>query len=56
MDIHLIFYFIGIAIVFASHLMVLNGSPGMRNHAILNLFAAACIAYYFMNKEGYIHF
>jgi len=56
MDIHLIFYFIGIAIVFASHLMMLTGSPGARNHALLNLFAAACIAYYFMNKEGYIHF
>ena len=56
MDIHLIFYFIGIAIVFASHIMMLPGSPGMRNHALLNLFAATCIAYYFMNKEGYIHF
>lgn len=56
MDLHLIFYFIGIAIVFTSHAMMLSGSPGMQNHAILNLFAAACIAYYFMNKEGYIHF
>ena len=56
MDIHLIFYFIGIAIVFASHLMMLRSSGGARNHAVLNLFAAGCIAYYFMNKEGYIHF
>ena len=55
MDLHLIFYFIGILIVFASHVMML-GSPGMQNHAILNLFAATCIAYYFMNKEGYIYF
>jgi hypothetical protein len=56
MDIHLLFYFIGIAIVFVSHLTMLTGSPGMRNHAILNLIAGSCIAYYFMNKEGYIHF
>jgi hypothetical protein len=59
MDLHLVSYFIGIFIVFASHLsMVLssNTSISMRNHAYLNLFAAACIAYYFMNKEGYIHF
>ena len=56
MDIHLIFYFIGIAIVFTSHIMMLGSSGGARNHAYLNLFAAACIAYYFMNKEGYIHF
>lgn len=56
MGIHLIFYFIGIAIVFASHIMMLNGPPGARNHALVNIFAATCIAYYFMNKEGYIHF
>jgi len=56
MDLHLVFYFIGIAIVFLSHIVMLGGSDGMRNHALLNLFAAACIAYYFMNKEGYIHF
>ena len=56
MDIDLVFYFIGIAIVFLSHIVMLGGSDGMRNHALLNLFAAACIAYYFMNKEGYIHF
>ena len=56
MDLHLIFYFIGIAIVFVSHLMMLRSGPGARNHALLNLFAAACIAYYFMNKENFIQF
>ena len=56
MDIHLALYFLGISIVLLSHLVMLGGSPGARNHAITNLFAAGCIAYYFMNKEGYIHF
>ena len=35
---------------------MLTDTPSMRNHALINLFAATCIAYYFMNKEGYIRF
>ena len=35
---------------------MLNKTSGMRVHAVINLFAALCIAYYFMNKEGFIHF
>jgi len=55
MSIHLIFYYIGISLVVVTHLYVLS-NPAMRVHAIINLVAAACIAYYFMNKEGFIKF
>jgi hypothetical protein len=56
MDIHLVFYYLGILIIFLSHItMAINPGP-MRIHAYLNLFAAACIAYYFMNKENFIQF
>ena len=53
MEIHLLFYYIGIAIVVVSHVYMLK-VPSMRSHALLNLGAAACIAYYFMYREGYI--
>jgi len=56
MNIHLVFYYIGIAIIFLSHSYMVVKMPSMRNHGLLNLFAAFCIAYYFMFKEGFIHF
>jgi hypothetical protein len=55
MNIHLIFYYIGISIIIMSHLYMLT-VPSMQSHALLNLAAAGCIAYYFMNKEGFIRF
>jgi hypothetical protein len=55
MDFHLIAYYIGIAIVFLSHTYLFMGGR-MTTHALLNLAAGAMIAYYFMNKEGFIRF
>ncbi len=56
MNVHLLAYFIGIAIIFFSHAYMLVKMPSMRDHSILNLVAGACIAYYFMHREGYIRF
>jgi len=52
----LISYYIGIFLVFATHLYVLMNNPGMemKIHSYLNIFAGLCIAYYFMTKEGYL--
>ena len=57
MDKHLIFYFIGITIIFLTHaMMFFKNLPAFNTHALVNLFGAACIAYYFMHREGYIRF
>ena len=58
MDQHLISYFIGIFIVIASHVYILlkptDPIMDMKTHCYVNIFAALCIAYYFMHKENYI--
>ena len=60
MDKHLIAYFIGIFIVFASHIYILYKPDqqliSMKTHTYGNILAALLIAYYFMNKENYIDF
>lgn len=58
MDIHLISYYIGIFIVFVTHIymLVISSSNDMKIHSILNIMAAIFIAYYFMNKEKFIKF
>lgn len=58
MDIHLISYYIGILIVFVTHIFMLfmTSSNDMKIHSILNIMAGFFIAYYFMNKEKFIKF
>jgi hypothetical protein len=58
MDKHIISYYAGIFIVFASHLYVLTQSPSdsMKTHSYANIVGALLIAYYFMNREGFIAF
>lgn len=54
MDIHLLSYYVGISIVVLSHIYTLSTAPAMYAHSVVNLVGAACIAYYFMKKEGFI--
>lgn len=55
MEQHLVSYYIGIAIIFITHIYLLaNGA--MKLHSLINLVGALCIAYYFMHKEGYISY
>ena len=61
MDRHLIFYYIGIAILFCVNIMSLrivggrySGFPNIV--AVSNLLGAVFIVYYFMHKEKYIQF
>jgi len=58
MNIHLVSYYLGIFIIFATHIWMLfsSSSNSMRIHSLLNLMAACFIAYYFMNKEKFIKF
>jgi hypothetical protein len=60
MDFHLVCYYIGIIIVFGSHIYTLSKYDGidtsMYHHSLVNIFAAMLIAYYFMNKEEFIDF
>lgn len=60
MDLHLILYYIGIFYLFAAHIYMLTQKSYSQDmitwHAYFSLLASAFIAYYFMNKEGFIKF
>jgi len=58
MTYHLISYYIGIAVVFLSHIYILlnNPSDASMYHSYANIFAGLLIAYYFMNKEKITNF
>jgi hypothetical protein len=60
MEQHLLSYFIGIFIVFASNAYMLYKPDQplltMQQHFYINILAAALIAYYFLHKEAYIAF
>lgn len=56
MNNQLLAYYIGILIVFSSHVYSLvkplEPIMTMTQHSYVNLIAVALIAYYFVNKEG----
>lgn len=61
MDIHLIAYYIGIAIVFFSHTIKIAVEPFAfgsmaTQHNIINIVAAFLIAYYFLHSQKIIKF
>ena len=60
MEQHLLSYYIGIFLVLATHVYILmypsHSIMNIETHAYVNIAAALCIAYYFMNKENYIKF
>jgi len=53
---HLVSYYIGIVIVFFSHIYTLLNKTDdmMMYHSYANILAGLLIAFYFMNKEGFI--
>lgn len=55
MEQHLIAYYLGILIIFFSHVYMIYKS-GPNTHSVINIVAVLLIAYYFMNKEEYIKF
>jgi surface polysaccharide O-acyltransferase-like enzyme len=57
MELTKISYYLGIAIVILSHVYMLvypDKPMDLKQHAWINLLAAALIAYYFLSKEGMI--
>jgi hypothetical protein len=60
MNQHLIAYYIGIFIIFASHIyMIYNPNQSLttlQQHSYINIIGATLIAYYFLHKESYIKF
>ena len=59
MDIHLIFYYIGILLIFLVNIYVLFArvsSKMISSYALVNLLGALFIAYYFMYTERFIYF
>ena len=60
MEKHLVAYFIGIFIIFASNVFMLyklnEKIMTMEQHSYINIIAGLLIAYYFMFNEKYITF
>lgn len=59
MERHLFSYYIGILIIYLTHLLILvypNYKMDMKTHAYINIVGVWGIAYYFMYKENYIKF
>lgn len=59
MNRHLLAYYIGITIVFGTHAYILINKDRpipTVSHGSVNILACMLIAYYFMNKEGFIKF
>ena len=55
-DVHLVSYYIGISIIFLTHIFMLFQMPSMRMHSVVSLLAGLMIAYYFMFRERIIDF